>query len=158
MAGDEVKVSRQAPRDFLAGDYETSPSPDRPGEAFLRDDIDRSNDYRKEYYKYAIGIATALLAFTVSFQPQLAARPEGMWLAFVGWAGLGVAVLAGVRLHHVWSRFYISYRNHDNRGHKGEGQKVRAALTSRRHLLEGLLFFGLVFGMGGVVAFTAINS
>jgi hypothetical protein len=98
-----------------------------------------------------------LLAFTVSFQPQLAVRPEGIWLAFVGWAGLGAAILAGVRLHYVWSRFFISFRDYDNRGHKDEGRKVRANLNWWRHLLESLLFYGLVFGVGGVVGFTAIN-
>src|SRR6185312_13504540 len=88
---------------------------DRPGETFLQADIGRSMDYRKAYYKYAVGIATALLAFTVSFQPTLRMAPQMRSLEFIGWAGLGVAVAAGVRVHMVWAKFYASFQKYDNK-------------------------------------------
>src|SRR4051794_39844651 len=82
---------------------------------FLQKNIDRSIDFRKEYYKYSIGIATALLAFTVSF-PSTLSNIDHATLIFSAWAGLGVAVLSGVAAHILWSNFFITWRNFDNRG------------------------------------------
>jgi|LNFM01.1.fsa_nt_gb hypothetical protein len=32
----------------------------------------------------------------------------------VGWAGLGVAALADVRVHMVWAKFFVTFRKFDN--------------------------------------------
>lgn len=37
---------------------------------WVRSDIELSLELRRDLYKYAIGSATALLAFTVSFAPE----------------------------------------------------------------------------------------
>ena len=60
----------------------------RPSDTFLQGDIGRAVEYRKEYYKYVLTIATALLAFTVSFQPQLSRSPELVVFMYLGWLGL----------------------------------------------------------------------
>jgi hypothetical protein len=80
-------------------------APVRLDKDFLQKNIDRSIEYRKEYYKYNIGIATALLAFTVSF-PSTLSKVDYPDLIFAAWAGLGVAVLGGVASHILWSSFF----------------------------------------------------
>jgi hypothetical protein len=72
---------------------------------FLQNDITRAIDFRKEYYKYTITIATALFAFTVSFPPNLTAIAlPGLIIAT--WVGLGVAVILGVLVPFMWARFF----------------------------------------------------
>lgn len=129
----------------------------RPSETFLQADIDRAVDYRKEYYKYVLTISTALLAFTVSFQPQLSRSPELVGFMYLGWLGLGVTVLAGVWVHMLWSKFFVSFRDFDNRGEREQGKCVRRDITSRRRFLDKLMMVGLAVGVVGVVAFAATN-
>jgi hypothetical protein len=126
----------------------------RPDKDFLQKDIDRSIDYRKEYYKYNIGIATALLAFTVSF-PSTLSKIDYPNLIFAAWAGLGVAVLSAVATHFLWSIFFITWRDHDNRGQDGEA--VRKPITLLRRFFDFLQIVGLIVGVGGVVVFAGLN-
>lgn len=129
----------------------------RPSETFLQADIDRSVDYRKEYYKYALGTSTALLAFTMSFQPTLRVMPEYTYLEVVGWIGLGLSTAAGVRVHMVWSKFYATFQKYDNKGLAAEGQVVREKCNFQRRRLDAILIIGLIVGVVGVIGFTAIN-
>jgi hypothetical protein len=134
----------------------TGNEPVRLDKDFLQKNIDRSIDYRKEYYKYNIGIATALLAFTVSF-PSTLSTIEYPWLIFAAWIGLGAAVLSGVGSHYLWSLFFITWRNYDNRGDRKKGQEERGPITALRRLLDGLQIVGLIVGVGGVVGFAGLN-
>lgn len=149
---------------FLGGLFgrprRAEPQPDDGGtqsEVSLQNNLDRALDYRREYYKYVIGIATALLAFTVSFPPQLSRIPEDPHLLFVGWAGLGVAVLAGVRVHMVWANFFVTFRKFDNRGQRPAGLAARRRLNIERRLMDALQMIGLIVGVSFVVYFTALN-
>lgn len=128
-----------------------------PSETSLQNNLDRAMEYRREYYKYCIGIATALLAFTVSFPPQLSRAPDSPWLLFVGWSGLGLAVLAGVRVHMVWAKFFVSFRDFDNRGRLPEGIVRRRGLNAQRRFLDTVQMVGLVVGVASVVAFAGLN-
>jgi hypothetical protein len=123
----------------------------------LQADLEHAVDYRKEYYKYAISIATALLAFTVSFPPQLSKAPDATWLLFLGWAGLGVAVLSGVCVHRVWAELFIGFRDHDNRGRREDGLKVRKSLNSERRFLDVARMVGLAADVVCVVIFAEAN-
>ena len=129
----------------------------RPSETFLQADIDRSVDYRKEYYKYVLGISTALLAFTMSFQPTLRAMPEFTCLEVIGWIGLGVSIAAGLRVHMVWSKFYATTQKYYNKGLVDKGDIVRKKYTSERRFLEVILTISLMVGVAGVISFTAFN-
>ncbi len=146
---------------FLRAFLETlSPSapPSGPTETSLQNNIDRSTEYRREYYKYALGIATALLAFSISFQPQLRRAPEQLWLLIPGWGGLGLAVILGVRVHMVWAKFFITWRDWDHKKRDPATGKVkRDRLTAERHVLDFLLIAALGVGVAGVVAFAAVN-
>lgn len=143
----ELALPKPSPQDTIR----------QPSETALQNNLDRAVEYRKDYYKFAIGIATALLAFTVSFQPQLAVFPEQTWLEFIGWGGLGVAVLAGVRVHMVWAKFFVTFRKYDNRGHREKGVRVRQRINAERRILDVAQILGLMVGVAGVVAFTAVN-
>jgi hypothetical protein len=123
---------------------------------FLQKNIDRSIDYRKEYYKYNIGIATALLSFTVSV-PSTLSKVDYANLIFAAWAGLGVTVLSGVASHILWSEFFISWRNYDNKGQRQKGVAARAPITWLRRVFDGLQIAGLAVGVGGVVLFAGFN-
>lgn len=127
-----------------------------PDAGWVLADINRSVDYRKEYYKYSIGIATALLAFSISFPPALTAI-DYVSLVRVAWISLGISILCGVSVHYVWSKFFISYRDFDNRGFRDTGQKKRKILTKIRRVLEYLHFFSLLIGVLGIAVFASIN-
>lgn len=132
------------------------PEPVRLDKDFLQKNIDRSIHYRKEYYKYNIGIATALLAFTVSF-PSTLSKVDYPNLIFTAWAGLGVTVLGGVASHVLWSQFFITWRNYDNKGLHDKGRAARAPITTLRRLFDTLQIAGLLIGVGGVVLFAGLN-
>jgi hypothetical protein len=123
---------------------------------FLQKNIERSVDFRKEYYKYSLGIATALLAFTVSFPPNLI-KVSAPFLIFLAWAGLGVAVIAGVLAHDLWSRFFISYRNFDNHGDPEGGERYRKNVTRWRRLADRAQLYGLAVGVACIVIFAGVN-
>ena len=131
--------------------------PQRPGETFLRDDVKLSVEYRKEYYKYVLTISTALLAFTISFQPTLRVSPQYIWSEIVGWVGLGVAVACGVRIHMVWSTFFSATQKYLNKGLVEDARKVRTNCNKERRFLEVVLLVAFVMGVAGVIGFTAAN-
>jgi hypothetical protein len=123
---------------------------------FLQNNIDRSIDFRREYYKYTITISTALLAFTISFPPNLL-KVSCPALIFFAWAGLGVAVIAGVLAHDLWSRFFIAWRNHDNRGDRPRGIQIRRRITWWRRTADIVQLAALAIGVVCIVAFAGIN-
>jgi hypothetical protein len=118
--------------------------------------ISRFYELRREYYKYTVGIATALLAFTISFPPSLTVI-ESKWLINLAWATLALAIMCGVLLHYIWSLFYISFRDFDNKYRREAGKKRRHFLTLIRRTLEVLLPLALLAGVGGVAAFASAN-
>lgn len=139
--------------------HEPDPDTDqagRPGADWVQEDIKRAVDFRKEYYKYTAGIATALLAFTISFPASLTAV-ESPELIKVAWIGLGVATLCSVVVHYLWAWFYISYRDFDNAGHKDQGKARRKWITGCRRILEAVLLISLICGVLGVAGFASIN-
>jgi len=123
---------------------------------FLQKNIDRSVDFRKEYYKYSLGISTALLAFTVSFPPNLT-KVYCPWLIFIAWAGLGTAVVAGVLAHDLWSRFFMTWRNYDNKGKADRGKVVRDSITWWRRKADYVQLVGLAVGVACIVVFAGVN-
>ena len=154
---DQARTERAAPVVPAPQVTDTAPPLGQTASEFVLADIERSRDYRKEYYKYAIGIATSLLAFTLAFQPALKSAPQGTWMEIVGWSGLGVAIASALRVHMTWANFFISFRDYDNKGDACGGGRVRRRLTVERQILDTLIILGLLVGVAGVVGFTAAN-
>jgi hypothetical protein len=132
------------------------PAEHRPGAEWVLKDIDRSIDYRKKYYEYSVTIATALLAFSISFPPTLTAV-HYVILVKVAWVALGISILCGVTTHFAWSKFFISFRDFDNHGKNKEGKENRERWTIVRRVMELLQFFCLLIGVMGMSIFAAVN-
>jgi hypothetical protein len=138
------------------GNSDPLPPEHRPGAEWVLADIGRSVDFRKEYYKYTITIATALLAFSVSFPPTLTSIGS-VFLVRIAWLALGVSILCGVTAHFAWSKFFISFRNFDNRGKRKAGIQNRKTWTGTRRMVEFIQFVGLLIGVIGIALFASVN-
>lgn len=133
-----------------------TPAEHRPGAEWVLKDIDRSIDYRKKYYEYSVTIATALLAFSISFPPTLTAV-HLVILVRIAWVALGISILCGVSVHFAWSKFFISFRDFDNRNLRYEGKRNRKNWTSLRRAMELLQFLSLLIGVMGMSIFAGVN-
>lgn len=133
-----------------------TPSEHRPGAEWVLKDIDRSIDYRKKYYDYSVTIATALLAFSISFPPTLTAV-HFVILVRLAWVALGISILCGVTVHFAWSKFFISFRDFDNRQHRDKGERNRKKWTLVRRAMEFLQFVCLLIGVMGMSIFAGVN-
>ena len=122
----------------------------------LHKDIEFANTYRLELIKTMLAIATALLAFTVSFRPRLThvACESAMVL---GWAGLAISLIAGLATMYGWERFYISYRDFDWKGLHDAGKAHRRTVNGWRKLAFALQCIGFLVGVAGVATFAALN-
>jgi integral membrane sensor domain MASE1 len=134
----------------------TGPVDHFPAAEWVLKDIDRSVDYRKKFYEYSITIATALLAFSISFPPTLTAV-EFVFLVRIAWVALGFSILSGVVIHFAWSKFFISFRDFDNRRHREKGQLNRKKWTSLRRTMELVQFITLLIGVMGMSIFAGVN-
>lgn len=132
------------------------PAEHRPGAEWVLKDIDRSIDYRKKYYEYSVTVATALLAFSISFPPTLTAV-HYVILVKVAWVALGISILCGVTLHFAWSKFFISFRDLDNRNRRDKGKVNRRRWTFFRRAMELLQFVCLLIGVMGMSIFAGVN-
>ncbi len=132
------------------------PAENHPGAEWVLKDIDRSIDYRKKYYEYSVTIATALLAFSISFPPTLTAV-QYVILVKVAWVALGISILCGVTVHFAWSKFYISFRDFDNRKRRDDGELNRKKWTFLRRTMEFFQFLCLLIGVMGMSIFAGVN-
>ena len=132
------------------------PAEYRPGAEWVIKDIDRSIDYRKKYYDASFTIATALLAFSISFPPALTAV-HYVILVRIAWVALGVSILCGVTVHFAWSKFFISFRDFDNKSHHDAGKANREGWTALRRTMEFLQFLCLLIGVMGMSIFAGVN-
>jgi hypothetical protein len=121
----------------------------------LQKDIETGNSYRMEALKQMLTLATALLAFTVSFRPTLKAVNQE-WLIFYSWLALGISIVSGIAIMMCWERFYLAYRLdwHDK---AKEGENRRDQITLVRRLLLLLQLISFAFGTLGVAIFAGLN-
>lgn len=132
------------------------PAENRPGAEWVLKDIDRSIDYRRKYYEYSVAIATALLAFSISFPPTLTAV-HLVILVRIAWVALGISILCGVTVHFAWSKFFISFRDFDNRNLRDAGKLNRKKWTYLRQVMEFFQFLCLLIGVMGMSIFAGVN-
>ena len=98
----------------------------------LQTDVGFANKYRLELIKTSLTVAAALLAFTVTFRPNLSA-PQCEWLMWVGWIGLGLSTLGAMGNMYGWEQFYISYRDY-----KLDQDERESASVTRSHCGAGV--------------------
>jgi H+/Cl- antiporter ClcA len=128
----------------------------RPSIDALQTDIGFANTYRLEVIKTVLGIATALLAFTISFRPKLS-TVQYEWMMQVSWIALATSIIAGIVTMYCWELFYISYRNKDWKGHGPAGKNLRKKITRFRRLFFTLEIAGCLLGVVGVAYFSVVN-
>jgi hypothetical protein len=121
-------------------------------------DIAFGNEYRLEYIKHLVSIATGVFVFSVTFMkdvvgsPTPAANMRGLLL--VGWVALLISIFAGLFHMRLWAAYYISW---------GVGWKESSARAWRRKLnrwrkvSEVSQFVGFGVGTLLLVAFAAVN-
>ena len=122
----------------------------------LHRDVALANQYRLELIKLVMTLATALLAFTVSFRPSLRAVNEP-WLMWAGWIGLGVSILGGMVNMNGWDTFYISYRDYDWHSGPVDGKQTRVGITLGRRAGAFFQFAGFAGGVFAISFFAALN-
>jgi len=130
--------------------------PERPDIEALQTDIGFANTYRLEVIKTVLGIATALLAFTISFRPKLS-TVQYEWMMQVSWAALAVSIVAGIVTMYCWELFYISYRDKDWKGDGPAGKKLRRRITGFRRFFFTAEILGCLIGVVGVAFFSVVN-
>lgn len=138
-----------------APDSELTPDRMTAADPTAQANVERSLTFRRDYYKYALGIATALLAFSVTLQPTLSRAPVHLWLLFPTWVSLGLAILAGLRLHLLWAKFLITFSDH--RQDRTAGNAAREPITRSRQLHDWVLAGALIVGVIGIALFASLN-
>jgi uncharacterized membrane protein YcjF (UPF0283 family) len=124
----------------------------------IQNNIGIANDYRMELRKQLLTIATAIFAFTVSLFPQhqaagsIQASPT---LAWSGWTLLLVSIICGLSSLNCWERFYMSFRDYDNKGEEAQGVLVRKGLTFTRRVVDTVQIVTLAGGAVLVAIFAA---
>ena len=101
----------------------------------VQTDIGFANDYRLEVIKTVLGISTALLAFTISFRPKLIVV-QFEWLMKWSWWALSISIITGIVTMYLWERFYISYRDHDWKGHRVFCGRAACQSRGRAHVFQ----------------------
>lgn len=120
----------------------------------IHTDVGFANEYRIELIKITMTLATALLAFTVTFRPTLI-EPRSDWLIWIGWLALGSSTLGAMVNMYGWERIYISYRDLRRTADRGEG--VREGITTWRRVGMFAQFFGFGVGVLCIAVFSALN-
>jgi len=120
----------------------------------LHRDIAFANQYRLELIKHLLTLATALLAFTVSFRPSLRVA-EHEWLMYIGWIALGLSLIGGIFHMLGWDRFYISYHDFDYKDR--DGKRPRKIIKIWRRYAMITQFSGFIIGVVCVALFAALN-
>ncbi|WP_197339481.1 hypothetical protein [Ralstonia solanacearum] len=120
----------------------------------IQTDVGFGNLFRLELIKLILGLAPALLAFTVAFRPKLE-HPQWLLLMWIGWGSLGIATLGGMINMYGWERFYISYR--DYKRDLDAGKIARKRITAWRRIGARLQFSGFGLGVLAIALFAAIN-
>jgi hypothetical protein len=122
----------------------------------LHSDLGFANTYRLELIKTVMTLAAGLLAFTVTFRPNLKPIDAG-WLVWPGWLGLGFSLVGALFNMLGWEHFYLSYRDFDWKGKKDEGVAARRRITSWRRPAMLVQFAGFMLGVLCVAIFAALN-
>ncbi len=117
----------------------------------VRRDIAIANQFRMEFIKHQMSLATAVLVFTVSFikeaLPQGATTRLGVHYIGLGWLAMALSMVGGLAHMLSWERFYISYRDYDFHGKWQDGKAVRKGINALRICAAWVQTGGFVIGL-----------
>ena len=125
------------------------------GDAHL--DIGLGNNYRLEYVKHLVSIATGIFVFSVTFMKDLIGEPSQASLKVFlisGWSALAVSIVSGVFHMRLWGAYYISWGLHYDAPH---AEEYRKSINRRRKIAEWLQICGFAAGLLLLLAFAAWN-
>jgi hypothetical protein len=72
-----------------------------------------------------------------------------------GWTLLLVSIICGLSSLNCWERFYMSFRDYDNKGEEAQGVLVRKGLTFTRRVVDTVQIVTLAGGAVLVAIFAA---
>ena len=121
-------------------------------------DIAFGNNFRIEYIKHLISIATGVFVFSVTFTKDFIGKPVtavGAKVALLlGWMALIVSIFAGILHMRYWAQYYISWGIDWT---EPSAKKWRRRLDRRRRIAEKSQIYGFVLGLLFLVTFAAWN-
>jgi hypothetical protein len=132
----------------------TAPGAKKPNIESIHRDLAVANAYRQEFIKSLILMAGGLLAFSVSFRPELRAVASEP-LFWIAWIGLSLSMLGGFAQLAAWERFYASYQRFEWKGLDGKSR--REMITCARRAALGIQVVGFIVGVAALGSFTALN-
>lgn len=125
-----------------------------PSPEIVHINIGLANTYRLELLKTMLAISAALFAFTISFPPALI-RIDHTTVLVWAWIGLAASTIAGLLNLYGWEKFYISYRDYDDR--YDAGQRYRKLVTGARRLAHFVQMAGMIVGIAALAWFVVVN-
>jgi hypothetical protein len=142
----------------------TSPIPPIPTIDAIHRDVAFANSYRLELIRLLMTLSAALLAFTVTFRPDLkqVLWSQAMWL---GWFGLAISMVGGMIHMYGWDRYYMTFRDYDHKHRDNSppndgrslGKRERGKINRWRRWAMGCQFGGFAIGVASVAVFAAAN-
>lgn len=121
-------------------------------------DIGFGNDYRIEYIKHLVSIATGVFVFSITFLKDFVglqpANAQYKVVLLIGWFALLLSIIAGIIHMRYWAMYYISWGTHYE---DTKGREFRRALNPKRKAAEAVQFFGFGLGLLFLLAFAASN-
>jgi hypothetical protein len=153
-----LPASQQAAQEVLR----TAPEREAPPIAATQADVGFAIQFRLEFAKQLLTIATALLAFSVGFFTTPAAVAPAAAralapLAWMGWGFLIVSIVLGLYQLRCWDWFYVSYRDYDHDKKYELGKAYRKGVTYRRRNAMAVQFATLLIGILFVAIFAAFR-
>ncbi|OYW74606.1 MAG: hypothetical protein B7Z37_16990 [Verrucomicrobia bacterium 12-59-8] len=121
-------------------------------------DIEFGNNYRLEYIKHLISIATGVFVFSVTFMKDFVGKPTTEATAKlalpVGWLFMVVSILAGILHMRYWACYYTSW---GTKWTKPKAKEWRAVINKRRKVAESVQIYGFIAGLSLLLFFTTWN-
>ena len=121
-------------------------------------DIGLGNQYRIEYIKHLVSIATGVFVFSVTFMKELVGKPNSAAnlkpALILGWVALVLSIVAGIFHMRYWAQYYISWGLHYEATH---AKKWRSKLNRKRKIAEYVQISGFASGLLSLLAFATWN-
>jgi hypothetical protein len=121
-------------------------------------DIGLGNNYRVEYIKHLMSISAGIFVFSVAFMKDILGMPSAsadlkVALA-LGWASLGISMIAGIFHMRLWAQYYISWGLNFE---QDSAKRWRRKLNRWRKFSDFTQVTTFIVGVVALVAFATWN-